>query len=122
MIRFGLHDFLNAQPLLVPLLRRQKELGLEIVRDVPSVLAEKLKAGTLDLAMIPTIEYLKEAARYRLVPGVCIASRDKVGTVTKAQILEIVETKKADFNVSDPEIASRIIAGTARSMGIEVEG
>ena len=81
MIRFGLHDFLNAQPLLVPLLRLQKELGLEIVRDVPSALAEKLKAGTLDLAMIPTIEYLKEAAHYRLAPGVCIASRDKVGTV-----------------------------------------
>jgi chorismate dehydratase len=81
MIRFGLHDFLNAQPLLVPLTRAQKELGLEIVRDVPGALAEKLKAGTLDLAMIPTIEYLKEAARYRLIPGVAIASRDKVGTV-----------------------------------------
>ncbi len=81
MIRFGLHDFLNAQPLLVPLLRAQKKLGLQIVKDVPGVLAEKLKAGQLDLAMIPTVEYLKEADRYRLVPGVSIASRDKVGTV-----------------------------------------
>lgn len=81
MIRFGLHDFLNAQPLMVPLLRDQKELGLDVVRDVPSALAEQLKAGKLDLAMIPTIEYLKEAARYRLIPDISIASRDKVGTV-----------------------------------------
>ena len=81
ILRFGLHSFLNSQPLLVPLLRQQKDLGFEIEQDVPSVLAEKLKAGSLDLAMIPTIEYLKETAHYRLVPGVCIASRDKVGTV-----------------------------------------
>jgi len=81
MIRFGLHDFLNAQPLLVPLLGAQKELGLEIVRAVPSALAEKLKGRELDLAMIPTIEYLKEAARYRLIPGIAIASCGEVGTV-----------------------------------------
>ncbi len=81
MIRFGLHDFLNAQPLLVPLVRTQKKLGLEIVPGVPSLLAEKLKAGELDLAMIPTIEYLKEANRYRLIPDVAIASQGKVGTV-----------------------------------------
>ncbi|MCH7622726.1 MAG: menaquinone biosynthesis protein [Nitrospinae bacterium] len=133
MIRFGLHDFLNAQPLLVPLLSRQKELGLEIVRDVPSALAEKLKAGTLDLAMIPTIEYLKEAARYRLVPGVCIASRDKVGTVllvsqvpleqietlalddrsrTSVALLKILFAKKfrkdVKFSPSSPDLASML--------------
>jgi len=81
MIRFGSHNFLNAQPLLVPLLSRQKELGLEIETDVPRALAEKLKSGALDLAMIPTIEYLKESAHYRLIPDVAIASRGKVGTV-----------------------------------------
>lgn len=93
MIRFGLHNFLNAQPLLVPLLRDQKELGLEIELDVPSALAEKLKAGTLDLAMIPTVEYLKEAARYRLIPGVSIASRDKVGTVLLVSKVPVEEIK-----------------------------
>jgi chorismate dehydratase len=81
MLGVGLHNFLNAQPLLVPLLRRQKELGLEIETDVPGALAEKLKSGTVDTAMIPTIEYLKGAARYRLIPDVAIASRGKVGTV-----------------------------------------
>ncbi len=91
--RFGLHNFLNAQPLLVPLLRAQKELGLQMECDVPSALAEKLKAGALDLAMIPTVEYLKEARNYHLVPGVSIASRDKVGTVLLVSKVPIEKIK-----------------------------
>jgi chorismate dehydratase len=78
---------------MVPLLRRQKELGLEIVSGVPSALAEQLQSGTLDLAMIPTIEYLKEAAHYRLIPGVSIASRDQVGTVLLVSQVPIEEIK-----------------------------
>jgi large subunit ribosomal protein L11 len=49
-------------------------------------------------------------------------NRDKVGKVTRAQVLEIVKTKREDMNASDDEAAIKIIAGTARSMGIEVEG
>ncbi len=52
--------------------------------------------------------------------GSGVPNKTKVGKVTKAQILEIVKTKKDDLNASDPEAAARIIAGTARSMGIEV--
>lgn len=66
----------------------------------------------------PAAVLLKKAAG--LAKGSGVPNRDKVGTVTKKQILEIVETKKADLNASDPETASRIIAGTARSMGIDV--
>ena len=66
----------------------------------------------------PASVLLKKAAG--LAKGSAVPNRDKVGKVTKAQILEIVETKKADLNATDPEMASRIIAGTARSMGIEV--
>lgn len=44
----------------------------------------------------------------------------KAGKITKAQILEIVEIKKEDLNARDAEAASKIIEGTARSMGIEV--
>ena len=40
--------------------------------------------------------------------------------MTQAQLLEIAEIKKTDLNADDPEMAARIIAGTARSMGIEV--
>ena len=80
-LKFGLHDFLNAQPLRLPLLRQEKTLGIKIVTDVPARLAEQLLAGELDLAMIPTIEYLLHLDRYRLVPGICIASRGEVKTV-----------------------------------------
>ncbi len=47
-------------------------------------------------------------------------NRDKVGSVTQAQLREIAETKMADLNANDIEHAMQIIAGTARSMGIEV--
>jgi chorismate dehydratase len=81
LIKFGLHDFLNAQPLLLPLLRQEKILGVKIVKDVPARLAEQLLASELDLAMIPAIEFLLHLDRYRLLPGVCIASRGEVKTV-----------------------------------------
>ncbi len=45
----------------------------------------------------------------------------KIGSVTKAQIREIAEKKMADLNASDIEAAMKIIAGTARSMGIDVK-
>ncbi len=46
----------------------------------------------------------------------------KVGKITKAQLLEIAKIKMEDLNARDLEAASRIIAGTARSMGIEIVG
>lgn len=76
------------------------------------------KSFSFILKSPPAAVLLKKAAG--LAKGSGVPNRDKVGTVTKKQILEIVETKKADLNVSDPEAASRIIAGTARSMGIDV--
>jgi large subunit ribosomal protein L11 len=47
-------------------------------------------------------------------------NRNKVGKVTQAQVEEIAKTKQADLNAGSVEAAKRIIAGTARSMGIEV--
>ena len=47
-------------------------------------------------------------------------NRDKVGRVTQKQLREIAETKMVDMNANDVDHAMRIIAGTARSMGIEV--
>ncbi|KKT80681.1 MAG: 50S ribosomal protein L11 [Parcubacteria group bacterium GW2011_GWF2_44_8b] len=46
----------------------------------------------------------------------------KIGTLTKTQLKEIAEKKMVDLNANDVEAASRIIAGTARSMGVEVKG
>ena len=80
-LKFGFHNFLNAQPVLVPLLEFAKQYGLEMVLGAPAQLAEQLNAGKLDLAMIPTVEYFHRAEDYRLVPHVCIASRGAVRTV-----------------------------------------
>ncbi len=49
-------------------------------------------------------------------------NREKIGTVTKAPLKEIAEIKMPDLNASDVESAMRMIAGTARSMGIVVKG
>ena len=49
-------------------------------------------------------------------------NREKIGTVTNAQLKEIAEIKMPDLNASDEESAMRMIAGTARSMGIVVKG
>ena len=64
-----------------------------------------------------------DSAHHRggLAKGSGVPNRDKVGKVTRAQIEEIVEVKKDDLNASDLDAAVRIIEGTARSMGIEVE-
>ena len=49
------------------------------------------------------------------------AKEEKVGTLSKAQVAAIVEEKMPDLNASSPEAAARLIAGTARSMGIDVK-
>ncbi len=66
----------------------------------------------------PAAVLLKKAAE---VPkGSGTPNRDKVGSVTREQIIEIVRTKKNDLNTKEEDAAARIIEGTARSMGIEV--
>jgi large subunit ribosomal protein L11 len=49
-------------------------------------------------------------------------NREKVGQLTQAQVREIAERKMPDLNANDLDAASKIIAGTARSMGVDVEG
>lgn len=66
----------------------------------------------------PASVLLKQAAQ--VAKGAANPKADKVGKVTRAQIMEIVKTKAEDMNVANPEAAARVIAGTARSMGIEV--
>jgi large subunit ribosomal protein L11 len=61
---------------------------------------------------------LKQAAG--VVKGTGTPNRDKVGKVTTEQVRQIAETKMADLNAITVEAAMRIIAGTARSMGIEI--
>ena len=57
-----------------------------------------------------------------LQSGSAVPNRDKVGKVSRAQLEEIAQVKMPDLNAKDLEGAVRIVAGTARSMGIDVEG
>jgi large subunit ribosomal protein L11 len=67
----------------------------------------------------PAAALLKEAAQ--IAKGSGVPNREKVGTVTAAQVRQIAERKLADLNARDMDAACRIVEGTARSMGIVVE-
>lgn len=66
----------------------------------------------------PASVLLKKAAG--IASGSAKPNSDKVGKVTRKQILEIIKIKKADLNANSEEAAIRMIAGTAKNMGIEV--
>ncbi len=68
----------------------------------------------------PAAELLKKAAG--LAKGSSVPHQDKVGKVTREQVREIAETKMPDLNANDVEAAMKIVEGTARSMGVTVEG
>ena len=57
-----------------------------------------------------------------LAKGSGVPNKTKVGTITRAQLKEFAEIKMKDLNANDVEAAMKIIAGTARSMGIEIAG
>jgi len=67
----------------------------------------------------PAAVLLKRAAG--LAKGSGVPNRDKVGKVTRDQVREIAKPKQADLNAVDEEAAMRIVEGTARSMGIDIE-
>ena len=88
---------------------------------IPVVLSVyKDKSFTFIMKSPPASALLKQAAG--LAKGSGLSGRESVGSVTRDQVKEIAETKKEDLNASDVEMAMRIIEGTARSMGIMVEG
>ena len=66
----------------------------------------------------PAAVLLKKAAK--VAKGAADPKRDRVGSVTRAQLEEIANQKMVDLNANDLDAACKIIAGTARSMGIEV--
>ena len=95
--------------------KTQDKAGL-IIPVVITVYADR--SFSFILRSPPAAVLLKKAAGIEKASGK--PNSEKVGKVTKAQIAEIVKMKAADLNASDPEAAARIIAGTARSMGIDV--
>lgn len=68
----------------------------------------------------PAAVLLKKAAG--LASGSAEPNKTKVGTLSKEKLMEVVKIKLPDLNTNDPEQACRILAGTARQMGLEIEG
>ena len=97
--------------------RTQKEEGM-IIPVVITVYADR--SFTFITKTPPASVLLKKAAGVE--KGSSVPNRDKVGRVTKKQIEEIARIKLPDLNVGDLEAAMKTIEGTARSMGIVVEG
>jgi len=78
------------------------------------------KSFTFVIKTPPASVLLKKAAGIQKGSGV--PNVDKVGTVTRAQLEEIANAKMVDLNANDIDAAVNIIAGSARSMGLNVEG
>ena len=97
--------------------RTQDKQGL-IIPAVVTIYADR--TFTFITKTPPAAVLLKRAAK--IAKGSGEPNKEKVGSVTRAQVREIAETKMVDLNANDIDAAISIIAGTARSMGIEVEG
>jgi large subunit ribosomal protein L11 len=95
---------------------RTKTLNGTIVPAVITVYKDK--SFTFEVKSPPAAVLLKQAAN--VAKGSGIPNKEKVGKVTKEQIRKIAETKLKDLNTADLDRAEKIIAGTARSMGIEI--
>jgi large subunit ribosomal protein L11 len=78
------------------------------------------KSFTFEIKTPPAAVLLRKAAGVQKGSGT--PNTDKIGTVTRAQLEEIATTKMQDLNANDMDAAVRIIAGSARSMGLDVEG
>ena len=95
--------------------------GMEPGMPIPTIITVFAdKSFTFETKTPPASYYLKKAAR--LNKGSSEPGREAVAKVTTAQLKEIAEAKMVDLNANDIDAAVAIIAGSARSMGIQVEG
>ena len=78
------------------------------------------KSFTFETRTPPVTYFIKKAVG--LKSGSKLPGKDSAGTITQAQIREIAKAKMADLNADDIEAAASMIAGSARSMGIQVVG
>jgi large subunit ribosomal protein L11 len=95
---------------------RTKDMNGMTVPVVISVYADK--SFTFEVKSPPAAVLIKEAAG--IAKGSGVPNKEKVGTITWEQARKIAETKFKDLNAYDLAQASKIIAGTARSMGVDV--
>lgn len=99
--------------------KTKKDTGVKVGCEI-TVYNDRQRSFDFLIKSPPASVLLKMAAG--IAKGSSVPNRDKVGKVNDAQLREIATKKREDLNARDMDHAVRIIAGTARSMGIEVEG
>jgi large subunit ribosomal protein L11 len=98
-----------------------KTQGIEKGLPIPVVISVYSDRSFTFATKTPPASVLLRKA-LKLEKGSAVPNKDKVGKVTRAQLEEIAKMKQPDLTASDLKAAVRTIAGTARSMGIDVEG
>lgn len=96
---------------------RTQDKGDLIIPVVITIYSDR--SFTFELKTPPASVLIKKTLG--LKSGSSIPNRDKVGKLTEEQLRSIAETKMPDLNTDDIEMAKRIVAGSARSMGVEIE-
>ena len=95
--------------------------GLEPGMPIPvTITAFADKSFTFKMGTPPATYMIKKAIK--IDKGSSVPNKNKVGKITRAQLEEIVKTKMKDMTAADVDAAVRTIAGSARSMGVIVEG
>lgn len=95
---------------------RTKDMGTDIIPAEITVFEDR--SFDFVLKTPPASDLLRKAAN--VDKGSAVPQKNKVGKITKADLRAIAEKKMADLNANDVEAAEKIIAGTARSMGITI--
>jgi large subunit ribosomal protein L11 len=108
---------LNIQDFCSKFNEKTKALGDTIAPVVITVYEDR--TFTFIIKTAPAAELIKKAIN--LKKGSAIPHKDKVGVLPRAKLREIAEKKMEDLNANDVEQAMKIIAGTARSMGVTIE-
>ena len=109
---------INIQDFCTQFNNQTKEMGDTIVPVEISVYADR--SFSFIMKSPPAAVLIKKAINLKKGSGE--PHKNKVGTITRAKLEEIAEIKKDDLNANDIDAAVKIIAGTARSMGVKVEG
>lgn len=108
----------NIQEFCTQFNAQTKEMGDTIIPVEITVFADR--SFTFIKKSPPAAVLIKKAIN--LQKGSAVPHKDKVGTIKRAQLEEIAAVKMKDLNANDMDAAVKIIAGTARSMGVKVEG
>lgn len=119
VIRLGAVDYLNARPLVFGLELRNDLFSLRF--DVPSKCAALLHEGSIDVGMIPSIEYQRGTSPYSIVPGMGIVSDGPVGSVALFSRLPIESVRTIALDTSSRTSSGLVRVMCRESFGVDPE-